>query len=358
MESCGLTALQMRPLPSQFFFFFNFPFRDRAPSPPFACAPLSAGAPPAPPVAVANPAKGTRARLERRKRKLRPLRDLIFELYLSGDRRKRDLFSQFHYEQLRLQAYNRMGRGGSGRVGNAVRGLVGGGDRDSVDGGSDSGSADGDGDGAGGTEDPFHDVFRAIQELDMIIEESPDNMCPLETSAVEPYAATAESAAAAARAQPDASGVGRDTSKTMRSRAFWRAAGETGATRGRGFSRSGSVRFARRRSSGGSSGFYRDAGYQGEDHWQSVSASLPDLAPRLPAQWTGGNAKLSEPSQPLSPAPPARGYLASLATQGNGGAGSGVITTDARVSSSRSMLGSSKSGRGAAGIGGSGRGIG
>lgn len=191
----------------------------------------------------------------------------------------------------------------------------------------------------------------------MIIEESPDNRCPLEASVVEPDATTAESAAAA-RAQPDAGSVGRDTSKAVRSRAYWRAAGETGATRGRGFSRSGSVRFARRRSSGGSSGFYRDAGYQGEDHWQSVSASLPDLAPRLPAQWTGGNAKLSEPSQPLSPAPPARGYLASQATQGNSGAGSGVITADARFSSSRSMLGSSRSGRGATGIGSSGRGIG
>ena len=98
---------------------------------------------------------------------------------MSGDRRKRDLFSQFHYEQLRLQAYNRIRGRGSGRVGGAARWLVGGGDRDSVDGGSDSGSGDGDGDGAGDNEDPFHDVFRAIQELDMIIEESTDNMLSL-----------------------------------------------------------------------------------------------------------------------------------------------------------------------------------
>lgn len=192
----------------------------------------------------------------------------------------------------------------------------------------------------------------------MIIEESPDTMCTLEASVVEPYATTQElAAAAAARAQENAGSIGRDGSKAVRSRAFWRAAGETGATRGRGFSRSGSVRFARRRSSGGSSGFYRDAGYQGEDHWQSVSASLPDLAPRLPAQWTGGNANLAEPSQPLSPAPPARGAFASQGSHGNGGGGSGGVTADARVSSSRSMLGSSRSGRGV-GIGSSGRGIG
>ena len=183
----------------------------------------------------------------------------------------------------------------------------------------------------------------------MIIEESTDNMYPLEASVLEPFATEEIAAAAEARAQPDAS-AGNDSS-TVRPRAFRRAPGEKDAPlRGRGFSRSGSVRFARHTSSGGSSGFYRDAGYLGEDHWQSVSASLPDLAPRLPAQWTGGNAKLSEPSQPLTPTTLARGPLAAQASHGNIGGGSSGVTADARVGSNRSVLGSSRSGRGAISI--------
>lgn len=244
-----------------------------------------------------------------------------------------------------------------------MRALVGGFDRDSVDGGSDSGSGDGDGDSAGGSEDPFHVVFRAIQELDMIVEEGPSNTSAIEASGKERNATEEDAAAAAAAAatQMDVS-TGKEVTKAVRSRAFWRASGESGAAlKGRGFSRSGSVRFAHHRSSGGSSGFYRDAGYLGEDHWQSVSGSLPDLAPRLPAQWTGGNAKLSEPSQPLTPTTSARGSLTSQAPHGNVGGGIGSagaadprVSSNRSASSTRSALGTSRSGRGTTNFGGSG----
>lgn len=101
------------------------------------------------------------------------------------------------------------------------------------------------------------------------------------------------------------------------SRDLWLRRGARSRGRGAGgaglstISRQASVissRLSRRRAGAGGSGFYRDASNIGDDHWQSVSATLPDLAPRLPSQWMSGSTRnLSSPQPAISNAGKALG---------------------------------------------------
>lgn len=134
-------------------------------------------------------------------------------------------------------------------------------------------------DGAGGNEEHFREVFRVMQELDMIAEDSPS---PFQDE--RPMQEGDQT-----RELPDVSRGGPGT-------------GEGGWTiRTRSVVRAGSVRYSRPKSSGGSSGFYRDMGNLGDDNWQSITGAAPDLAPRLPIEWTNAHTQLSESPQHLAP---------------------------------------------------------
>ncbi|CAN0526805.1 unnamed protein product, partial [Ectocarpus sp. 12 AP-2014] len=87
-----------------------------------------------------------------------------FELYLSGDRRKRDLFSLFYAEQRRLEVDTTGGSDGGSRCGS---GNVGGGDSNSTGNG-----ARGRGGARGNNEDRFSDLMVVIQNLARIAEDS------------------------------------------------------------------------------------------------------------------------------------------------------------------------------------------
>lgn len=251
---------------------------------------------------------------------------------MSGDRRKRELFSLFHKEQQKARADLAGGGvpGGAG-VGGCGAGAAGSGDS----GGRGSGWGSGRGSGpvgrgradsadVDGTDDHFHDVFRVMQELDMIAE---DSSSTFQTSAQtgEPAAAPGE---AAMSRDPDLQpGEAADASRSGMERSS--RGGEKGSSaRGRGYSRSGSVRYSRRKSGGGSSGFYRDAGQLGEDNWQSISASAPDFAPRLPSQWTSSKTQLSDSPPPLTTTAPALGTGPSQLSRSTGAGGAAAGSGD------------------------------
>lgn len=142
-------------------------------------------------------------------------------------------------------------------------------------------------DGAGGNEEQFREVFRVMQELDMIAEDS---------SSTFQYERPM---------QGDQTGKAKDGPQTRELPDVSRGAPGTGegglSLRTRSVVRAGSVRYSRPKSSGGSSGFYRDMGHQGDDNWQSITGAAPDLAPRLPIEWTNAHTQLSESPQHLAP---------------------------------------------------------
>lgn len=307
------------------------------------------------------------SRLKRRKLKLRHLRDFVFDLYLSSDCRKRDLFSLFRDEQLKAQAngsfagiggdYSDTGRTRSSTMGSdeftgrardtgrirsstigdeegtelAQRGSVG----EYSDIGRSRGSTIGD-------DEHFSDVFRVMQELDMIAEESPTESLPTPAPAARVgsrLGSLTKGSRVETKMGTDKS-VGREAPKGWPRNVLWNAGGNSSSVRGRGVGRSGSVRFSRRRSSGGSSGFYRDAGQVGDDNWQSITAALPDIAPRLPLQWTSGKAELSDSPQPSTPTSPIPRASPQKSISGVGGCLSGSIRNKS-LGSSKEGLGSS-----------------
>lgn len=86
-------------------------------------------------------------------------------------------------------------------------------------------------------------------------------------------------------------------------------------------------RHSRRRSSGRSAGFYRDAGHGGDDHYQTLTETLPDLGMRLPSQWMSGagispHALLTSPPPASPPALAASGRFSHNSGTGGGGGGS------------------------------------
>lgn len=222
---------------------------------------------------------------------------MIFELYLSGDRRKRDLFSLFHTNQLRtrrqdLGDVSSLGTRGGGRAraesADAVRTRP---ESTEVVGRGRANSADIDG--AGGNEEHFREVFRVMQELDMIAEDSP---CTFQDEGpMQKGNQTGEAK----------DGVGPSGQQTRELPDESRGAPGTSeggwSLRTRSVVRAGSVRYSRPKSSGGSSGFYRDMGNLGDDNWQSITGAAPDLAPRLPIEWTNAHTQLSESPQHLAP---------------------------------------------------------
>ena len=222
-------------------------------------------------------------------RKLRPLRDLVFELFLSEDRQKRGLFAQFDAEKQRLKA-NKSSEGGDG-------------------GDYDHGAADGRGGDPGGGDDRFDDLFGVMQRLGIIAEE----MSAIDAGGGDPAAAAAEAAAAgdspedaeAEEGSAERTGTATADMSSVLAWAFWRTSGGGATINGGGAtmrgrrglpSRTGSVRFSRR-----GRGFFRDAGQQGEDDWGTLTGAAPNLAPRiLPPEWTSGSISNAEPQPPSS----------------------------------------------------------
>lgn len=277
-------------------------------------------------------------RLSRRKMKLIHMRGLITELYTS-DLRKRDLFSRFHEERLRVQASSTGGDGIGGRGGSAlVDGGLGGGGGGGGDGGGDNMGGD-----SGGTNDKaFNEVFSVMQKLDMIPDHCPSNpsatyqgdTTPRAAGATDPTDPSTTSSGPGARSQTEG-GQNMETGlNALRALDEDPPAGftsvDTRSTLVRSFEKSGSVRFPHRRSSGGSSGFFRDDGHGGDDNYQSVSGSLAPLAERtLPANWATGNAQVTHPPQASTAAAPTNDGPSTQATNVTGsvvrtGGGDGI----------------------------------
>lgn len=100
-----------------------------------------------------------------------------------------------------------------------------------------------------------------------------------------------------------------------------------------------SSRDSRRRSSGHSTGFYRDAGHGGDDHYQTLTATLPDLGMRLPSQWMSGvgispHGSLVSPPPATPPALATSGRFSHSSGTGGGGGGGGANKGGVGVSSS------------------------
>ena len=262
-------------------------------------------------IASSSLLKETSKRLERRKRKLTPLRNLIFELYQSGDRRKRELFSLFHFNDHRARVHGDGGAGARATVGPRAGGRARADSADAVQTRADSTdivrgrgrSSSVDLEVAMGSDDQFRDVFRVMQELDMIAGDSPTAFREerLEERSVDSSAPPKEDRSfeeAKAVTVESKTREPLDGSRRTRERAPLDVLGESGRNvRSRNVVRAGSVRYPRRKSSGGSSGFYRDLGHLADDNWQSITASAPDLAPRLPIEWTNAHSQLSESPQ-------------------------------------------------------------
>ncbi len=261
---------------------------------------------PPPPPLGRTATQETKARLEHRMRKLRPLRDLVFELFLSDDHQKRGLFAQFDAEKQRLKEGNGGSRYPSGAGNGGEVGGGGPGDSGPGEGGAGDGSA-------GGGEDRFNDLFGVMHRLGIIAEE----ITAIDDAPEDSTEAAEDDDGAAERGESGGGGGGGGTATADMSSvlawAFWRTS-DGGATikgRPRGPSRTGSMRFSRRMR-----GFYRDPGQQGEDDWGTLTGSAPNLAPRiLPPEWTSGNIGNADP--PSSQVTPAAG--AAAASAGGGG---------------------------------------
>lgn len=271
----------------------------------------------------------------------------MFELYLSGDRRKRDLFSLFCAEQGRLEVDTTGGSDGGSRGGS---GDVGGGDSDAT---GDGNGARGRGGGRGNSEDRLNDLMVVIQNLARIAEDSETSGSDSalgDSKADHHHQQQMEGGGTAGRPRVSS----RDMSEAL-ARAYWSTSGDGATVRGsRTFSRTANVRSVRMTSSGGSRGFFRDQGHAGEDTWQSLRASAPDLHPRLPSQWTTSNI-ISEvdpspsPQKAVGPGGSSSGRIDSIRSGGEG-------TNDSlrsRGASGRRLL-RNASGRSAGGGGGGG----
>lgn len=323
----------------------------------------------------------TRLALERRRRKLRPLGKLIFGLYFSGDRRKRDLFGKRPQNLLEDNSgggkssanrandgygrdSNRSGYGNSdgrqvdlSKAANSTSAPDGehtGTGRCRGSGGDGDGDCDGDGEGNGEGEDGeelVQNVFRVMQQLDMVDENSPlrrrvetveilqDGGSAAPEANSSPAGATTDGPAAGEHKtsvdetkdenngaetatadreflnRPSASGTGGDAGSSVMAHQMSVVAGQ----------------HSRWRAGGGSSGFYHDAGQLGEDHWQSVSATLPDLAPRLPSSWTSASVRnlcSPQPSSSNLANVPSRKSIASV----SGGSTRGAVRPSPRAS--------------------------
>lgn len=228
----------------------------------------------------------------------------MLELCFPGNRRQKDLFSQFTTERLRLAADGsnvtcRVGEGGDGPDGP---------DPDVTHGSDGNGNR---------KESRFSaDVFTVMQGLERIVERDETTASDgglgglLDSSGAGERTEEEEEGQQQQQQQMDGAGgetVGRGggvgtirMSRTL-ARAFFRTSGGGATIRGgRGLTRPGSVRFSRR-SSGGSTGFYRDAGDpEEEDDWPLLADSPPpSQPPPLPAAWRGSGSVID-----VQPPPP------------------------------------------------------
>lgn len=228
----------------------------------------------------------------------------MLELLLSGDRRQKGLFSQFSSEKLRVTA-------NSNRVIGRVE--TDGDGPDIPDGAGSRGGGGGD----RGEKRLSINLFGVMDGLDKIVELDETSAGDTgdgdsDADSVGSAALTGEQGDQQWRQMYGGSdetvggGGGMGTIKMSRTlaRAFFRTSGGGATiTGGRGLTRAGSVRFSRRTSSGGSKGFYRDAGQLGEeDDWRTIAGSSPpSQTPRLPPEWTDSSALDVEPPQTLEP---------------------------------------------------------
>lgn len=271
--------------------------------------------------------------------KLRRLRNMVFELYLSGDRRKRDLFSGFNAEQLGLAGDDSTSRHRvSTRDSDSEGGI--GSDSDDAGGGDSNGrdwvsTRDGDSEGGGGgnirrdrvssrdghsdggdgdshSGDRFNHLFGVMQKLYNIPEDA--ETCATDISYSVGAPEHIESVGSGGR------GGGRGGTKAFSRtlvKAFW---GKFGGGAGR-------------TSSGGNTSFYRDAGKLRDDHWGTLTSLGPDITPSLlSSELTSGG--IRDMCGPLSPkgnpeAPAASGTTATLSSlllsaSGHGSSSSGA----------------------------------